>query len=80
MIEIHHGDKVVLKALNIPGLVCQKGRTAFFQKMEGLFYRCTLNYTDPEISSFIISERDILQAFDNITGKLIYKHDMADGL
>lgn len=80
MLTINHGDRLVLKALNVPGVVSHKNLTAYFQKMEGEKYRCSLNYTDPIEASFLIEERHILQIIDHMTNLTTYKYDISSGL
>jgi hypothetical protein len=80
MLTINHGDRLVLKALNVPGVVSSKNRIAYFHVMEGEKYRCSLNYTDPIEATFLVEERDILQVVDHMTNTTSYKYDISSGL
>jgi len=69
-------DRVILKALNIPGLICDRGQVAYIKKIAGETITCGFN----DKAIFNVTINNILYIFDSITNELVYKHDIRDGL
>ena len=80
MLQVNLGDQIILKAINMHGLVTSGGMIVYFKKQEGFHLRCSTEYPDINNANFLVDWYQIRTITDHITSEVIYQHDVADNL
>lgn len=77
---LYTNDKIILKATNLNGFICDKNQLVYFKEMNGTSYKCSLGSEYPTDATFTIPPQQVLFIIDSITNEIKYKHDPNDAL
>ena len=71
---INMGDRIILRHMTIPGVICSHGTTVYcVQPLENNNYLVTLDRTTKK--NFVINEINISRAYNFLTNELVFEHD-----
>jgi hypothetical protein len=80
MLQVNLGDQIILKPINMHGLVTSGNMIVYFKKWMGHSLLCSITYPDTNNANFLVDWYQIRTITDHITNEVIYQHDVADNL
>ena len=80
MLQVNLGDQIILKPINMHGLVTSGGMAVYFKKWMGHSLLCSTAFPDVTNANFLVDWYQIRTITDHVTNEIIYIHDVADSM